>query len=420
MVLDFQIAGRAPTAEELRDTKIVIGNRTYPASTHHIPNMLEGTYPVSFQHPDYIPVDLSVVVSEGKVASASANLQPRPGHLTIHATPIVPIAVYLNNLLLSPSADGTYPLPPNQADKVQVAAQNFAGAVRDFKPSPNQPLSWDVSLSVMPPAKTGQDYQIPYLGMELKWIPPGNYTMGSPGGEIDRKSSEGPITNVIIPVGFWAGRFEVTQAQYQAVMGENPSAFGHDAPDRFPVEMVSWFKAREFAQKLTEREKAAGRLLSGYEYRLPTEAEWEYFARAGTTTPFNFGDHADSSNGNFKGSYPPGSSSETTTSLNTINGTQPVGSYTPNAWGLSDVHGNVAEWVLDAFRSHLPGDTITAPAAYLGDDSSRRVYRGGGWSDYARDARSAWRDPSQGVRPETTSNQIGLRIVLAPAISASK
>jgi len=420
LALDFKMNGRDPTAEELRDAKIIIGTRTYPASTRHIPNMLEGSYPVSFQHPDYLPVELSVSIAEGKAASATANLQPRPGHLTIHATPAVPIAVYLNDLPLSPAADGTYSLPPDQADKVRVDAQNFAGAVRDYKPSPNQTLSWDVSLSVLPPAKTGQDYQIPYLGMDLKWIPAGQYTMGSPGAEIDRKSSEGPATNVTVPQGFWAGRFEVTQAQYQAVMGEDPAEFGRDDPEHYPVEKVSWFKAREFTQKLTEREKAAGRLLAGYEYRLPTEAEWEYFARAGTTTPFNFGDHADSSNGNFKGSYPPGSSSETTTSLNNIIGTRPVGSYAKNAWGLNDIHGNVGEWVLDAFRSHLPGDNIISPALYAGDDSSRRVYRGGGWSDYARDTRSAWRDPSQGVRPETTSNQIGLRIVLAPVVTLSK
>jgi len=420
LALDFKLGGHEPTAEELRDAKIVIGNRTYPASTRHIPNMLEGSYPISFQHPDYLPMDLTMAIIGGQAASASANLQPRPSRLAIHATPAVPITVYLNGLTLLPSADGTYPLPPNQPDKVRVDAQNFASAVRDYQPVPNQSLSWDVSLGVLPPAQIGRDYQIPYLGMDLKWIPAGNYTMGSPGNEIDRKSSEGPMTNVTFPVGFWAGRFEVTQAQYQAVMGEDPAEFGRDAPERFPVEHVSWFKAREFTQKLTEREKAAGRLLPGYEYRLPTEAEWEYFARAGTTTPFNFGDHADSSNGNFRGSYPPGSSSENITLLNSINGTQPVGTYPPNAWGLYDIHGNVGEWVLDAFRSHLPGDSITAPAAYPGDDSARRVYRGGGWSDYARDARSAWRDPSQGVRPETTSNQIGLRIVLAPVVTLSK
>jgi formylglycine-generating enzyme required for sulfatase activity len=270
----------------------------------------------------------------------------------------------------------------------------------------------------LPPAKSGQDYQIPYLGLDMKWIPAGSYTMGSPGNEVDRMPTEGPATKVTFPVGFWAGRFDVTQAQYQAIMGENPSEFGHDAPDRYPVEKVSWFDAREFTQKLTEREKAAGRLPTGYEYRLPTEAEWEYFARAGTTTPFSFGDHADQTKGNFKGSYPSASESDLT-SNHSINGTTPVGTYPPNAWGLYDVHGNVREWVLDAYKARLPGGEVTAPALENGTDNARRLYRGGSWGDYARDTRSAWRDPGQGVRPETVSNQIGLRVVLAPVILAA-
>ena len=418
LALKLQIDGHPPTATELRDAKIIINHRDYPASTGKVPNMLEGSYAVSFQHPDYFPVDQTVAIISNMTSTIAVNLQPRPARLAIHPTPAVPIAVFVNDLNLLPSADGTYSLPPNQADKVRVEAQNYASAVRDFKPAPNQPLAWDTSLSVLPPPKSGQDYQIPYLGLDMKWIPEGNYTMGSPGSEIDRTSTEGPATKVTFPVGFWAGRFDVTQAQYQAIMGDNPAEFGHDAPERYPVERVSWFQAREFTQKLTEREKAANRLPDGYEFRLPTEAEWEYFARAGTTTAFSFGDKADPSKGNFKGSYPMASGSDVT-SAGSITSTTPVGSYAPNAWGLYDVHGNVRQWVLDAYKARLPGGDITAPALAKGDDSARRLYRGGGWGDYARDARSAWRDPGQGVRPETTSDQIGLRVVLAPVIATS-
>jgi len=415
LALDLKFDGRTPTAAELRDAKIVINHRDYPASTHQVPNMLEGSYTISFQHPNYLASEQTAAIMDNKTTSISANLLPRPAQLTIHPTPAVPIAVFLNDFNLSPNPDGTYSLPPNQADKVRVEAQNFASAVRDFKPSPNQSLAWDASLNVLPPPQVGQDYQIPYLNLEMKWIIPGNYTMGSPGSELDRTASEGPATKVNFPVGFWAGRFDVTQTQYQAIMGDNPSEFGHDAPERYPVEKVSWFQAREFTQKLTEREKAAGRLLAGYEFRLPTEAEWEYFARAGTTTPFSFGDHADPSKGNFKGSYPVASGPEVT--VNPINGTTPVGTYPENKWGLSDIHGNVREWMLDAFKARLPGGEVTAPGLVKGDNNARRLYRGGGWGDYARDARSAWRDPGQGVRPETISNQIGLRVVLAPVIA---
>jgi len=417
LALNLEIDGHAPTAAELRDAKIVINHRDYPASTRKVPNMLEGNYAVSFQHPDYFPVDQTLAIVSNMTSTISVNLKPRPAQLSIHLTPSVPMAVFVNDLSLPASADGTYLLPPNQADRVRIEAQNYASAVRDFKPGPNQSLAWNASLSMLPPPKTGQDYQIPYLGLDMKWIPNGSFTMGSPGSEFDRAPTEGPATKVTFPVGFWAGRFDVTQAQYQAIMGDNPSAFGHDAPERYPVESVSWFQAREFTQKLTDHEKAAGRLPAGYEFRLPTEAEWEYFARAGTTTAFSFGDHADPSKGNFKGSYPAENGSEVTSTA--ITSTTPVGSYAPNAWGLYDVHGNVRQWVLDAYKSRLPGGEITDPAPATGDESARRLYRGGGWSDYARDARSAWRDPGQGVRPETVSDQIGLRVVLAPVIATS-
>jgi hypothetical protein len=194
LALGFQFDGRAPTAAELRDAKIIINQRDYPASTRQIPNMLEGNYNITFEHPDYLPVEQTVAIVDGKTSSVSANLQPRPARLAVHASPSVPITVFLNNVSLAPNPDGTYALPPDQADEVRVDAQNYASAIRDFKPGPNQSLSWDASLSVLPPAKSGQDYQIPYLGLDMKWIPAGSYTMGSPGNEVDRMPTEGPAT----------------------------------------------------------------------------------------------------------------------------------------------------------------------------------------------------------------------------------
>jgi len=422
MDLDFKLGGHTPSAEESRDAKIVVNDHAYPASTKHIGDMLEGVYKVAFEHPNYDTVEQSVSILDGKTSATAANLSPKPARLAIHATPMMPLTVYLNNQLLAPGADGAYLLPPGQKNKVRVQAQNYADAEKEFDLGPNKSASWDVTLSLLTPPATGKDYTVPYLNLELKWIQPGQFTMGSPSTEFNRVASEGPMTIVKFPNGFWAGAFEVTQDQYQTIMGENPSEFGKNAPNqgRYPVENVSWFKAREFTQKLTERERTANRLPAGFEYRLPTEAEWEYIARAGTTSPFNFGDHADPSKGNFKGAYPPGAGSDITSLVN-VTGTKPVGSYAPNAWGIYDVHGNVNEWVLDAYKSRLPGGTIAAPALQAGDDNSRREYRGGGWSDYASAARSAWRDLlGEGARPGTVSDEIGLRVLLAPVIPPAK
>ncbi len=419
--LNFKLGGHAPTAEEARDAKIVVNDHAYPASTKHIGDMLEGPYKISFQHPDYDTVEQAVSITDGKTSATAADLPPKPARLAIRATPAMPITVYLNNQQLAPAADGSYLLPPGQKNKIRVQALDYADAEKEFELGPNKSANWAMTLSKLTPPATGKDYAVPYLGLELKWIQPGQFTMGSPSTEFNRVASEGPVTIVNFPDGFWAGTYEVTQDQYQAVMGDNPSEFGKNAPNpgRFPVENVSWLKAREFTQKLTERERAANRLPLGYEYRLPTEAEWEYIARAGTTTPFSFGERAEPSKGNFKGAYPAGAGSDIT-SLNNVTGTKPVGSYAPNAWGLYDVHGNVNEWVLDAYKSRLPGGTVTAPALQAGDNNSRREYRGGGWSDYATDARSAWRDLGEGVRPNTVSDDIGLRVLLAPAISPAR
>ncbi len=417
--LDFKLAGHAPTALEQRDAKILVNQNPFPASTKQVPDMLEGSYQVTFTHPDYFPVDKNVTIEAGKTAAAAADLQPRPARLVIQPDPVVPVAVFLNNHPLPAKPDGSYELPPNQADTVRVEAQDYSNYERVFKPAPNEAMHLAVPLSRMQPPAAGQEYNVPYLNLVLEWIPPGNFTMGSPGSEIARRASEGPATQVQIPAGFWAGKYTVTQMQYQAVMGENPSAFGQNDPQQgnFPVERVSWSKAVEFTRRLTEREAAAHRLPAGYEFRLPTEAEWEYLARAGTTTAFWFGDHADPTNANFNGTYPTGSGSELI-AQNSVSGTKPVGSYKPNPFHLYDVNGNVAQWVLDPYKSRLPGGAITAPATGAGDPNAKRFFRGGGWRDNATDARSAARPRDDGVPPDTATDNIGLRVILAPVITA--
>jgi len=236
----------------------------------------------------------------------------------------------------------------------------------------------------------------------MMWIPAGTFLMGSPASEPDRDSDESPQTQVTISRGFWMGKYEVTQRQYLEVMGANPAYFTGDL-DR-PVEQVSWNGAVAYCSKLTELERAAGRLPAGYEYRLPTEAQWEYACRAGTTTATAFGNSLSSTQANFDGNDPynggsPGPSMHRTTS---------VGSYAPNAWGLYDMHGNVWEWCADWYEGTYPGGSVTDPKGPT--SGSNRVNRGGSWNNNGQNCRSAHR---AGFNPENRNNNLGFRSVPA-------
>jgi formylglycine-generating enzyme required for sulfatase activity len=232
----------------------------------------------------------------------------------------------------------------------------------------------------------------------LVWIPPGIFTMGSPTNEVDRSDNEGPQTAVAISRGFWMGKYEVTQGEYEAVMGSNPSHFTGN-PNR-PVEQVSWDDATNYCGQLAQRERAAGRILINSVYRLPTEAEWEYACRAGTTTRFSYGDDPGYTNLTNYAWYD-GNSGGTT---------HPVGQKLPNSWGLHDMHGNVWEWCQD-WRGPYPGGIVIDPQGPA--TGEYRVLRSGGWGIYglARGCRSA--DRGLGY-PDTWVSYVGFRVVLAP------
>ena len=210
------------------------------------------------------------------------------------------------------------------------------------------------------------------VALDLVWIEPGTFTMGSPASEVGRDGDEGPQTQVRLTKGFWLGKFEVTQAQWQELMGNNPSDFQNAGRDA-PVEMVSWDQSMAFCRKLTEQEQRAGRLPTGYRYTLPTEAQWEYAARAGTASPYGV-------TGNLEdiGWY----------SANSGGTTKPVGQKRANAWGLHDMHGNVWEWCSDWFGNY-PGGNATDPTGP--SSGSYRVSRGGSWYFGALPCRSACR-----------------------------
>jgi formylglycine-generating enzyme required for sulfatase activity len=236
----------------------------------------------------------------------------------------------------------------------------------------------------------------------LAWIAPGTFTMGSPTLEADRFSGEVQHT-VTISQGFWMGKHEVTQGEYLAVMGSNPSYFTGDL--QRPVEQVSWNDATNYCGKLTAQERGAGRLPAGYEYRLPTEAEWEYACRAGTTTATAYGDSLSSAQANFNGNNPYGGAAvgpylERTTA---------VGSYAPNAWGLYDMHGNVWEWCLDWWGDY-PSGSVTDPKGPA--SGSLRMIRGGAWNIRGGYCRSADRGGWSGTGAGKSVH--GFRAVLSP------
>jgi len=201
--------------------------------------------------------------------------------------------------------------------------------------------------------------------------------MGSPSTEQDRDSNEGPQTHVTISKGFWMSKYEVTQQEYQAVMGTNPSKNTGD--ERRPVENVAWTDASNYCDELTAHERAAGRLPERHAYRLPTEAEWEYCCRAGTTTRFGYGDDSSFTQLGEYACY----------DSNSSNAAAPVGGKEPNAWGLYDMHGNVWEWCWDWYGTYPGGNVLDPRGPTTG---SHRVIRGGSWYVFGCDCRSAYWD----------------------------
>ncbi|RKY30135.1 MAG: formylglycine-generating enzyme family protein [Candidatus Omnitrophota bacterium] len=222
------------------------------------------------------------------------------------------------------------------------------------------------------------------IGMKMRLIHPGSFMMGSENSWYDEK----PAHKVTITKPFCIGIYPVTQAEYEAIMGVNPSYFYFGRTNR-PVEMVSWHDAKEFCRRLSEKE--------GKTYRLPTEAEWEYCCRAGTTTEYYWGDRV---NGRYAWYR-----------HNSINQTHLVGEKLPNAWGLFDMSGNVWEWCTDwydeRYYSTSPETDPIGPPEGL-----HHVLRGGSWRSIAYDTRSANRNCSISSATHHSVGSIGFRVVM--------
>lgn len=248
-------------------------------------------------------------------------------------------------------------------------------------------------------------------GIDLCWCPAGRFVMGSPLSEPERRPGEDQV-EVTLTRGFWMAKYETTQGLWKRVAGALPGPLTGELPagDDLPVGNVNFPETAVFCQRLTERGHSSGELPSDWEFRLPTEAQWEYACRAGTTTATAFGNSLSSKQANFKGK--PYNGGEPGPSLNRA---APVGSYPANPWGLHDMHGNTFEWCRDWYHARLPGGTD--PDLYAARDTAQRsehgdisrVRRGGAWSDDGWPCRSAFRVRFE---PERRYDHIGFRVVI--------
>ena len=249
-----------------------------------------------------------------------------------------------------------------------------------------------------------QAFEVAGVRQVMRWIPPGEFWMGSPVSEPERFDDEARH-RVVLTQGFWLADSACTQALWRAVLGENPSRF-QDDPDN-PVERVSWNDISErFLPELN-------RCVAGLESGLPTEAQWEYACRAGSGTPFWFGDQITTEEVNHDGFYPYNNGPQGEYRERTV----PVKALPANGWGLYQMHGNVWEWCADVFGEYPTGEVTdpNGPADLAGEDAAaagrRRVLRGGSWIRHGGGCRSARRNASE---PDERNGNIGFRLARGP------
>jgi sulfatase modifying factor 1 len=248
-------------------------------------------------------------------------------------------------------------------------------------------------------------------GIKFCWCPPGRFRMGSPPGELERRPDETQV-EVTLTKGFWMAKYEFTQGDWKRVVGPLPGPLTEagGSGKKFAIYNVNYAEAEDCCRKLTTLAKKSGELPAGYRFELPTEAQWEYACRAGTTTATAFGDKISSKQANFQGKP--------------YNGAGPgpslkracqVGSYPPNAWGLHDMQGNQVEWCRDWYHVRLPGGVDPDLSKIKGtpnrDGTFSRSRRGSAFVDDGWVCRSAFR---QRFEPERRYDHIGFRVAIVP------
>ena len=358
-----------------------------------------GSLTVEIAHPDYEPWRQVVNVRDQETMAVSVELKPKPGTVDFGSVPqgarVFVNGGDLHEAVFSDNATKVENLTPFRGAlppgtyTLRFELKGYKSATRTATVAANRAVEVSAVMEKLRGAEEGQAWTVPDLNLEMAYIRPGTFTMGSENGD----SAEKPQTRVTLTKGYWLGKTEVTQGQYEALMGSNPANFKNAGRDA-PVEQVSWDDAMQFCRKLTERERQAGRLPEGYEYTLPTEAQWEFACRAGTT-------------GDFAGNL----DAMAWYNENSGNTTHPVAQKQANAWGLYDMRGNVWEWCRDWYGSY-PGGSVTDPTGP--SSGSFRVDRGGSWGNVAGRCRSALR---RWYAPGNRLDYLGFRLSLAPQVS---
>ncbi len=370
-----------------------------------------GKVTLTVKHPEYVTLERTFQLPDNAKLSLPLDLATKPGTIVLSPHPTgLPLTLTVNGRSREVGESMQFAVKPGETYELVLEAPDYLPVKRSIQLRPNERLTWDATLQPVPGPDKGKPYLVPYVGAKLVWIPEGSFTMGSPVEEASRLPEEGPQTRVTLTKPFWMSAHEISQAQYKSVMKANPSRF---TGDEKPVDSVTFQDPLKFCAAINAREQKAGRIPAGYEYRLPTEAEWEYAARAGSNTPFHWGaTAAGGQEGNFKGEYPRDFTSSTINDDSSY-GSKNVGSYAPNAFGLYDMHGNVREWCLDYYNARLPGGSESDWVQM--NKNSRRVTRGGGWENFAIHSRAATR--GEGQRETTPSSATGFRLVLGPKIA---
>jgi hypothetical protein len=343
-----------------------------------------GTYVFEFSYENLAPFRKSVTLASG---AQDLSVTAPGGSISVTSNAPGAVVTDASGRVLG-KTPLSIPLAAPGSYLFTVSAEGYSAASVRGKLADAGRLELAANLEKIETPVEGRDGAILLAGarsLPLVWLAPGIFRMGSAQGEIAREESEA-LHNVTLASGFWLGKTEVTQAQWAAVMGANPSAFT-DAGADAPVERVSWTEAMEFCRRLSEIARAAKALPAGYEFSLPTEAQWEYACRAGEAKDMDI-------------------SAVGWTAANSGRRTHPAASLKANAFGLYDMRGNVAEWCRDWFAPYPTGDVVDPAGPTSGQF---RVARGGAWQQGSSKARSAARNS---FVPEDRWNYLGLRVAL--------